>query len=66
MNGNNLGDEIKVALDAIKPAEADAVDVDYVRAIANAIVNHITTNGKATPGTFAAGGDPVTGKGGIE
>ncbi len=48
MNGDTLAAEIKAAFDAIKPAGAENADLDYCKAFAHAIVDHITNNAKAT------------------
>ena len=55
MNGDTLATEIKAAYDILKPA-GTSIDLDFVKALANAIVDHITANAKAT-GTDAPSGD---------
>ncbi len=37
----------------------------FFEALAEAVIEHLTANAVVTPGTFAAGGDPVTGAGGL-
>jgi hypothetical protein len=48
LNGDNLASEIKTAYDAIKPEDAGDIDLTFLQALSNAIIDHIITNGHAT------------------
>lgn len=65
MNGDTLAGEIKTALDGLLPEGSSEADLDYLKAIANAIVDHIKTNGQVSTtgvtGTGSPGGPlPIT------
>lgn len=48
MNGDTLAGEIKTAYETLKPEGAGDLDLDFLKALANAIITHIKTNGHAT------------------
>ena len=56
MSGDQLAQEIKTAYDAVKPEGSADVDLDTIKLLANAIVDHIKNNAKAT-GSDAPSGD---------
>lgn len=65
MNGDTLAGEIKTAIDAILPTGSNPADLNYLKALANAIVTHIKTNaeisGTTTGVTTGMGTAPTTG-----
>jgi len=72
MNGNQMGSEVAAAVlaqvygDRLNSAEQDMVEHMW-QVICTAIVNHITTNGHALPGTFLdSQSGPLSGKGDLE
>ena len=56
MNSTNLTNEIIAKYNAIRPEGSGELDPVFVEALASAIVNHITSNAKAT-GTDTPGGN---------
>ena len=71
LNGNQMGDEVADVILAMAGAPLNAAEHDTVRAfwraICTAIVDHITANGHALPGSFQdSQGGSLTGTGDIE
>lgn len=63
MNGNSLGDEMRVAVDAVMAAAVDktsaATRQDVWRAIGGAIVAHIQANAVVSATSVVASGIPL-------
>ena len=71
MSGTGMGNEVADAVLAAGGAELNASEQALVRqfwqTICTAIVNHITTNGHAVPGTFVDSlSAPISGQGDLE
>jgi hypothetical protein len=71
LNGNQMGSEVAAYIlgqaGAPLNASEQAIVVSFWQGICTAIVNHITTNGHAIPGTFLDSmGSPISGKGDLE
>jgi len=72
MNGNQMGSEVAAAIAATAPGGMldggeQAILEQQWQVICTAIVNHITANGNALPGTFLDSlGGALTGKGDLE
>ena len=54
MNSTSLANEIIAKYEAIRPEGSSAGDIDFVKALAEAIIEHIQNNAKAT-GSAAIG-----------
>jgi hypothetical protein len=71
MSGDSMASEIKSAVDAIIPAGGTPADLNYLKALAGAIVAHIKNNavvntndtGTATGAVGGGGGVPVVATG---
>jgi hypothetical protein len=71
LNGTQMGNEVADVVLAMGGSPLNATEQDTVRAfwqaICTAIVDHITSNGHALPGTFIDSlGGAVTGQGDIQ
>lgn len=71
LNGTQMGNAVADYILAQAGAPLNAAEQATVRTfwqgICTQIVNHITANGRAVPGTFADSlGGPLTGKGNLE
>ena len=71
MSGTGMGNEVADAVLAAAGAPLNAAEQALVRqfwqTICTAIVNHITTNGHAVPGTFVDSlSGPINGQGDLE
>jgi hypothetical protein len=71
LNGTQMGNEVADVILSMAGAPLNGTEQNTVRAfwqaICTAIVNHITTNGHALPGTFLDGESrPITGQGNLQ
>ena len=57
MDGDSLASEIKAAYEALSPPSAASLDLDYFKALANAIVDHIKNNAVVTTTSGAPDGE---------
>ena len=66
LNASQLATELQAKITATFGSPTDsALSLQFYRALAEAIIDHLKNNGVVTPDSMNAGGDPVQGTGKI-